>query len=203
MIAGMSVTDAHYDAAINLLRKRFRKTEVIQRAHINYLMNLAPVYNEKNISRLGALHDQIEVHFRGLEAQGVDMSTYSSIIVPILMEKILEFVRFSMIRASEKNHLKWALDDLLSALEKELDVRESHVPLLKYAGHGCAVAEKTAKPKREYFQGGTVTSLFVGKDGRRKCVFCTEDHPPETCENVRILTNANVSFKNLLSALLV
>ena len=25
----------------------------------------------------------------------------------------------------------------------------------------------------------------MGKDGRRKCVFCTEDHPPETCENVK------------------
>ena len=68
LIAGMSVTDAHYDAAIKLLKKRFGKTEVIQRAHINHLMNLAPVYNEKNISRLRALHDQIEVHFCGLEA---------------------------------------------------------------------------------------------------------------------------------------
>jgi len=86
VIAGMSVTDIHYDAAIILLRKRFRKIEVIQRAHIYHLMNLAPVYNEKNISLLGALHDQIEVHFRGLEAQGVDMSTYSSIVVPVLME---------------------------------------------------------------------------------------------------------------------
>ena len=60
------------------------------------------------------------------------------------MEKIPEVVRFNMIRASEKNHLKWALDDLLSALEKETEVRESHVPLLMYAGHGSAVAEKTA-----------------------------------------------------------
>ena len=59
------------------------------------------------------------------------------------------------------------------------------MPLLKYAGHGSAVAEKATKPKREYFQGGTATSLFVGKDGKRKCVFCTEDHPPETCENVK------------------
>ena len=185
VIAGMSVTDAHYETAINLLKKRFGKTEVIQRAHINHLMNLAPVYNERNTSRLRTLHDQIEAHFRGLEAQGVDMSTYSSIVVPILMEKIPEVVRFNMIRATGKNHLKWALDDLLSALEKELEVRESHVPLLKYAGHGSAVAEKATKPKREYFQGGTATSLFLGKDGKRKCVFCTEDHPPETCENVK------------------
>ena len=113
------------------------------------------------------------------------MSTYSSNVVPILMEKIPEVVRFNIIRASEKNHLKWALDDLLSALEKELEVRKSHVPLLKYAAQGSAVADKTAKHKKEYFQGGTATSLFVGKDGRRKCVFCTEDHPPETCKNVK------------------
>ena len=185
VIAGMSITDADYETAIKLLKKRFGKTEVIQRAHINQLINLTPVYNEKNISRLRTLHDQIEAHFRGLEAQGVEMSTYSSIVVPVLMEKIPEVVRFNMIRATEKNQLKWALDDLLSALEKELEVRESHVPLLKYAGHGSAVTEKSARPKTGYFQGETATSLFVGKDRQRKCVFCTEDHPPEACENVK------------------
>ena len=110
VIAGILVTDAHYETAINLLKKRFGKTEVIQRAHINHLMNLAPVYNEKNISRLRTLHDQVEAHFRGLEAQGVDMSTYSSIVVPILMRKIPKVVRFNMIRATGTNHLKWALD---------------------------------------------------------------------------------------------
>ena len=75
-------------------------------------MNLAPVYNKKNISRLRTLHDQTEAHFRGLEAQGVDMSTYSSIVVPVLMEKIPEVVRFNMIKGTEKNHLKWTLNDL-------------------------------------------------------------------------------------------
>ena len=122
------------------------------------------MYNENNISHLRTLHDQIVAHFRGLEAQGVEMSTYSSIVVPVLMEKILEVVRFTMIRATEKNHLKWTLADLLSVLEKELEVRESHVPLLKYAKHGSAVTEKARRPKRDYFQGGTATSLFVGKD---------------------------------------
>ena len=163
VIAGMSITDADYETAIKLLKKRFGKTEVIQRAHINQLINLAPVYNEKNISRLRTLHDQIEAHFRGLEAQGVEMSTYSRIVVPVLMEKIPEVARFNMIRATEKNQLKWALDDLLSALEKELEVRESHVPLLKNAGHGSAVTDKRNKTDERLFSRRNCDLAFCGK----------------------------------------
>ena len=82
VIAGMPMTDASYETAIELLKKRFGKPEKIQRAHINHLLHLAPVYNEKSINRLRTLHDQIETHFRGLEALGVVRITYSSIVVP-------------------------------------------------------------------------------------------------------------------------
>ena len=187
VIAGMPMTDASYETAIELLKKRFGKPEEIQRAHINQLLHLAPVFNERSINRLRTLHDQIETHFRGLEALGVDRITYSSIVVPELMGKIPEQIRFNMIRASDKSLSSWFLDELLISLEKELEIRESHVPLLKNAGGNQE--KQTTRPKRdlqEEYQGGTATALYVGKEGgKRRCVYCLQEHAAENCEKVQ------------------
>ena len=104
---------------------------------------MAPVFNERNVSRLRSFHNQIETHFRGLEALSVDKSTYSSIIVPVLMEKLPEVIRLGMIREAGRLHLEWNLEELLKALSKEVEIRECHVPLLKTShapGEGMTMA---------------------------------------------------------------
>ena len=55
------------------------------------------------------------------------MKTYSSKVVLILMEKIPESVKFNMTRSSKRNHLKWKLEGLTAAQDKELEIRESYV----------------------------------------------------------------------------
>ena len=72
VIAGIPLTDAIYDIAVDLLHKRYGKTSVLKRAHMNELINLQPVFNEKSVGRLRELHDRIESQFRGLEALKVD-----------------------------------------------------------------------------------------------------------------------------------
>ena len=129
-IKGFSLTDVDYDEAVALLRKRFARPEVIRITHINELINLAPVYSERNVQRLRAFHDETETHFRAMEAQGVDKQTYSSVVVPMLMSKIPEALRNNMTRFNE-NHMEWLLDEFLAALEKELAVLEGHVPILQ------------------------------------------------------------------------
>ena len=73
--------------------------------------------------------DQSESHYRGLEALEFDMATYSNFVVPLLMEKIPEQMRINMIRFSSCDHLEWTIKEFLQAFEKEIVVRESHVPL--------------------------------------------------------------------------
>ncbi|XP_044179611.1 uncharacterized protein LOC122961090 [Acropora millepora] len=75
MIAGFALT-ANYAAAVEVLKKRYRKETAIQRAHVNDLLNLPPVFNDKDTSRLRKLYDGCESHFRGLKALGVDESTF-------------------------------------------------------------------------------------------------------------------------------
>ena len=128
---------------MELLKGRFRKPEIIQRSHNNHLLHLSSVFNDKNVARLRHLHDEIETHYCGLEAQGVNGSTT---VVSVLMEKVPEIVRLSMIRSSNKNHLKWAVDDFLFALERELEIRESHIQLFKNIGFDRA---EKPRPNRE------------------------------------------------------
>ena len=88
VITGFALTDADYDSAVDLITKRFARPSVIRHAHINEMANLSPVFNEKSVGRLRHFHDQIEAHYRGLEALGGDRQSYSSIVVPLLMAKL-------------------------------------------------------------------------------------------------------------------
>ena len=120
VIAGIPLTENDYKTAVDILKSRFAKPGVIQRAHINEMINLPAVFNEKNVTRLRTLQDQIEIDYRGLEAIGVDKNSYSSIVVPILMEKVPEAIRYNMVRFEDKIHLEWTLDEFIRALGKEL-----------------------------------------------------------------------------------
>ena len=97
---------------------------------MNELIRLQPVFSEKNIIKLHQFQDEIETYFRGLKAIGVKKSSYSSFFVPIFLDKLPESLRISMIRTHEKEQIEWKVDDLISALESEVFIRESHMPLV-------------------------------------------------------------------------
>ena len=181
VVAGLPLTSNNYETAVKLLKDRYGDPVIIQRAHINQLAYLPPVFSDKNLKRLRELHDQIETHYRGLEALHVDQITYSTIVVPMLMEKIPDGVKFNMIRGTEKKQINWGIEDLLEALAKELEVRESHGSLLQTVGQ-----EKATRPRREEVPPTASSLLVDGRhNGRRKCVYCWEEHAPENCSNVR------------------
>lgn len=51
-IAALTLTAANYEVAIDLLRERFGKPVVIERAQVNELLNVAPVFNERDTAGL-------------------------------------------------------------------------------------------------------------------------------------------------------
>ena len=87
-IAGFSLTSTNYNAAIELLEKRYGNATTIKRAHINELLNLSPVYNENDTERLRTLLDLTDTHYRGLVALGIAQEMYSCVVVPKILEKI-------------------------------------------------------------------------------------------------------------------
>ena len=159
VLTGIATTDSSYDIAVDLLQKRFAKPSIVQRAHISELMNPPPVFNDRNVTWLRKLLDQIEAHYRGLEALKVDMATYSNFVVPLLMEKIPDQMRINMIRFSSRHHLEWSIKEFVQAFEKEIVVRESHVPLGKPNSTGSPFGRNTDQKKRNP-DTGTANALM-------------------------------------------
>ena len=73
---------------------------------------------ERSQVRLRKFYDDVKTHFLGLEALDVDQDTYSSIVVPVLMDKLPESIRPNTIRFGEGNHLEWDIEEMLESLKK-------------------------------------------------------------------------------------
>ena len=74
-IAGLSLTEANYKCAVELLKKRFEKKATVQRAHINQLLQLQAVFKERDTTGMRKLYDSWEAHNRALKALGVKEET--------------------------------------------------------------------------------------------------------------------------------
>ena len=188
VIAGLSLTEANYSSAVEILKERYAKPTVIKRAHINELVNMQPVFNERSQVRLKNFYDDVETHFRGLKALDVDQDTYSSIVVPVLMDKLPESIRLNMIRFGEGDHLEWDLEEMLEALKKEIDIRESHMSIFKVQNNPSHL-QKPGTSSRTFSEQqkeriATASALFV-KDGTERCVFCSSgEHKTDQCSYV-------------------
>ena len=126
-IAGLSLTGANYKCAMDLLKKRFEKKTEVQHAHINELIHLPAFHRERNTHRLWKLYDSCEAHNRALQALGVSEESYSTIVVPTIMEKLPEQFRLAITRGT--NFLEWLMKEMLKAYEKELELREAYNPV--------------------------------------------------------------------------
>eukprot|EP00794_Sanderia_malayensis_P001256 gene1256-biopygen483 len=202
VIKGIPITEANYELAVTLLEKRYAKPSIIQREHINQMINIQPVFSERNVTKLRLLYDKVETHFRGLEAQEVDQTSYSSIVVPVILDKIPENVRYNMIRSSSSDHLEWNMKEMLTALERELVIRESHTSPFKSStsstsqGTGSQQEKGWLRPKREQGFEGTANALLATKNFKKKCVFCLEeDHASEDCQKVKDISERKSILK--------
>ena len=96
-----------------------------------------------------------------------------------------------MTRFSKTDHIEWNFGGLLEALEKELDVLEGHVPIMRNpeqrgsdTGKPPERRKQQTRPKQQ--QGPpTATALFSGKEVGKKFPFCAEDHLPENCQKIK------------------
>lgn len=54
-VAGLTLTDSNYDAATDLLQKRFGRKDLIINAHMSKLLNLTPVKKSSDVTALRQL----------------------------------------------------------------------------------------------------------------------------------------------------
>ena len=87
-MTGLSLTDANYNAAVAILKKRFGNTQLIVNQHIDGLLWLTAVTLHHGVTGLRWLRDAIEANVRGLKALEIEKESYGSLMVSILMNKM-------------------------------------------------------------------------------------------------------------------
>ena len=128
-------------SALKLLEQRYANPTIIKRANINELLNAPAVFKERNVGRLRELLDFNETHYRGLEAMGVDEDSYSTIVVPVLLDKIPEAVKLNMIRSTNCRQ-EWTLEEMLRAFGDEVEVRELHTSFFKSSSNSASTKKR-------------------------------------------------------------
>jgi phytoene/squalene synthetase len=183
-IAGFALTATNYKEALELLRNRYGKKNVIQRALIQELLKLKHVYNNSDLDGLRKLYDAC-----ALEAQGVNVSTYSSIVVPTIMEKLPEKFRLTITR--EREFLVWSMKELLEAMTKEIELREAHHAVIT-TSEGQERKCEGGKPytKKGPFGNSSAAALLARQqqDSAKfipRCAYCLQEHDPNNCTKVK------------------
>jgi hypothetical protein len=179
-IAGFTLTATNYKEALELIKTRYGKKTAIQRAHIQALMNIKPVYNERDVRRLRELYHACETNCRGLKTLGVDESSYATIVVPEILDKLPESLRLTITRgASGSDFLNWTMKDILKALLDEIELREAHET-------STTNTSKQERRKPQFLDGSAAALVnHTTREGKPRCVYCLQEHLSQDCKKIQ------------------
>ena len=208
-ISGLALTEDNYFSAINILKSRFGRSDLIINAHMLKLINIEGVKNSSNISALRKMYDEIEINIRSLDTLNVVSGSYSTLLHPILMKLLpddlaLEFNR-KQISKSEFN-----VKELLEFLKVEIQCRENICLLNNKKVNHVTDSQNAYKYKN------VISSKYPNENSKRRnqcattlttsvrstnCVFCeSKEHLPENCllsieERKNALKKRGICFK--------
>ena len=179
-IAGLSLTEANYETALELLQKRYGQKQTIINSHIDTILKIQPLYNNADVTQLRKFYDIVEQYCRGLQALGIDSSSYGTILVNILLQRLPENIKLIISRkmGESSGDSEWKIEELLDILKTEVEAREK-----------CsALNGKTQDSKRgnNYkSQPATAAALFTANRNRvPNCTFCKGVHASAECHVV-------------------
>ena len=176
-----------YAKAIDLLKNRFEKADILQATHVNAVISLPSVDKRGHHAALRTLHDQITGHTISLDSAGLSWENYAPIITPIIVGKLPSSMRAEW-RKLER-HSVCTFKDLLNFIDEEAEGQE-------YAAltHGSRGKATTSNPERrpnsEPIAFATAAQLVTTarpartetSRSRKRCPFCNEEHFAIKCK---------------------
>ena len=173
VIQGLSVTDANYKIAVEILEKRYGRKETQIFCHVQQILNLNA--DGTSTKSLWKLHDALRVHLRSLEALGVNSTQYGLILNPMLLSRLPQDIRLQWARKGEEKGSKESdVNGLLDFLLQEIQQRER-----SEAFNATSASSKVSPPARSTASSLQITS---SQQGRKTCELCSKDnHSLERC----------------------
>ena len=183
-IAGLSLTAANYSTALDLLHKRYGQKQIIVNSHIDSIPKMQPLHYNAEIAQVRKFYDTVETHSRGLKALGVESSSYGTVLVNILLQRLPDEIKLIISRKMNEvsGDDNWNLDTLLDILKTEVEAREKCM-ITSRKQYPQGVPNK--KPYRNTSIPATTSALFASSKNRNQtCTFCRGQHPTAQCHVV-------------------
>ena len=121
-IAGLALTQANYDEAVELLQERFGNKQLLINAYIENFEGLPKVKSMSHVSELRVMYDQIESTVRNLKTLDVDSDTYGYFLAPLLVKRLPDELKMIMSRKFKKD--VWELKEMMIIFKEELEAKE-------------------------------------------------------------------------------
>ena len=190
-IAGLALSAANYQEAVEVLKKRFGNRQLIISKHMEALLSVATISSDHQLRDLRRLYDQAEANIRSLKALGVEPASYGTMLSSVLLTKLPPEMRLIVSRKVSSADLD--MDSLLTTFEQELTARERATNSSSQSQH----------PPRRQTQPST-SALFAGTQGTPCCTYCEQSHSSVDCTVVsdvgarkKILMNSGRCFNCL------
>ena len=116
-IQGIPVTGDGYAQAVAALKERFQQDDVRRETLMKELLNL-PSIRHNDLKAVRSLIDHLSAHTRALSTLGVSSESFSSLLLPVAKEKLLEEWRLEWARKESQN-----FDEFLRFFNQETRVR--------------------------------------------------------------------------------
>ncbi|XP_078370370.1 uncharacterized protein LOC144654152 [Oculina patagonica] len=208
-ISGLPMTSQNYEKAIEILKERFGRNQVLINAHMESLSKISAP--SADVQQLRQFYDSCESNIRALETLGVQTDSYGSLLIPILLKKLPEQLRCTIFRTNPQADC--SLNDLRTALCHEIDTREKSQ--LTQENDTSSVVDDVLVP--------TVGALLTNTQPRqihpapkspntnrkfqlKPCIYCDGKHRHDKCSKVKttkerktILTQKNKCLNCLRS----
>ena len=182
------MTSQNYEKAIEMLKERFGRKQVLINAHMESLSKISAP--SADVQQLQKFHDSCESNIRALETPGVQTDSYGSLLIPILLKKLLEQLCRTIFRTNPLADC--SLNDLRTALCHEIDTREKSQ--LKQESDTSSDVDDVLVP--------TVGALLTNTQPRvihpppksfntkgtfepKRCIYCDGKHRHDKCSKVK------------------
>ncbi|RWS05185.1 hypothetical protein B4U79_08647, partial [Dinothrombium tinctorium] len=156
---GLEICDENYESAVELLKNRFGREDVVINAHMNKLLAIDPVKRSSEVKLLRRLYDECEVQIRSLETLGVTADTYGNLLCPILLKLIPDDIALEYSRQQDKDDAWNAAGDI------------------KYNKAG---KENENRNSRRDFPSALALNTM---EYNGPCIFCRSDHKFTECDS--------------------
>ena len=110
-ISGLTHSAENYGQTLDILQARYKNDQVLITAYMQKFVQIPKIQNFNYIKRLRFLCDSVESSVCNLKLLHVETSSYDSLLLPLLNEKLLNDLRVVIARNFENN--VWNLDEML------------------------------------------------------------------------------------------